>query len=296
MKEYNIDSIKAFNDYHGAQTLHPMFSVVRKDTIEEITEHIVHFGVYVVFLKETDSCKLSYGRTPYDFDAMTVTSFAPGQTVKVAPNPKNNYTKLVALAFHPDFLNRTELGRKISQYKFFEFTSNEALHMSASEVEIYRSAISMIEHELYSGIDKHTKDVLVSNIELLLNYCLRFYDRQFVTREEVNHSVVQKFDSLLNDYIRTKAESEGLPSVAYFADKCCLSSAYFGELVKTETGVSAKSYISERVLSRAKERLCSREDSIQEIAYSMGFKSQAHFVRFFKLQTGKTPGQWRKSN
>lgn len=296
MKEYCINTIKDFNDYHCLDTFHPMVSVIRKDTIVSMQEHIVHFGLYVLFLKETDSCKMSYGRTEYDFDSMSVTSFAPGQTVKVVPNSNNSYSKLVALAFHPDFLKRTGLGGKITGYPFFNFSSNEALHMSCKEVETYMSVISLIEKELDSSIDRHTKDVLISYIELLLNHCLRFYDRQFITRVELNHNVIKKFDSLLNDFLKGKIETEGIPTVGYFADKCCLTSAYFGELVKLETGLSAKSYISEKVLAAIKQKLCSDEMSLQEIAYSMGFKSQSHFVRFFKSHTGMTPGQWRRSN
>lgn len=296
MKEYYIDTIKDFNDYHGVETLHPMVSIVRRNTIEPMPEHMVHFGIYVVFLKETDSCKMSYGRTEYDFDSMSVTSFAPGQKVKVIPNSKNSYSKLVALAFHPDFLKRTGLGGRITGYPFFNFSSNEALHMSSKEVETYQSVVSLIEKELDSSIDRHTKDVLISYIELLLNHCLRFYDRQFITRVELNHKVIKKFDSLLDDFIREKIETEGVPTVGYFADKCCLTSAYFGELVKLETGLSAKSYINEKLLAAIKQRLCSDEMTLQEIAYSMGFKSQSHFTRFFKNHTGMTPGQWRRSN
>lgn len=150
---------------------------------------------------------------------MTVTSFAPGQSVKVEPNPRVPLAKYTVLAFHPELLNRTQLGKNISRYEFFDYTSNEALHLSAAEVNIFRDVLSMISQELEHPIDRHSRELIVSNIELLLNYCLRFYDRQFITREEINHSVVKKFISLLDEYIAQKAEREGLPTVAYFADK-----------------------------------------------------------------------------
>jgi AraC-like DNA-binding protein len=238
---------------------------------------------------------LSYGRTEYDFDEMTVTSFAPGQSIKVEPNPGVPLAKYTVLAFHPELLNRTQLGKNISRYEFFDYTSNEALHLSAAEVNIFRDVLSMIGQELEHPIDRHSRELIVSNIELLLNYCLRFYDRQFITREEINHSVVKKFISLLDEYIAQKAEHEGLPTVAYFADKCCYSTKYFGELVKTETGRTAKSLISDRLLSAARQLLVDETLSITQISQRLGFEYPQHFVRFFKAQTGKTPSEYRKT-
>ena len=181
----------------------------------------------------------------------------------------------------------------MSRYEFFDYTSNEALHLSAQEVEIFKGVLNMIEQELHHAIDKHTRELVVSHIELLLNYCLRFYDRQFITREEINHSVVKKFLSLLDEYISEKAEREGLPTVAYFADKCCLSTGYFGTLVKTETGRTAKDLINDRIMGKAKELLASDTLSVTQISQRLGFEYPQHFVRFFKALTGKTPTQWR---
>lgn len=293
MQELHLDTVQQFNDYQGVETLHPLVSVVRVENTEHITECITHYGLYAIYLKENKGCKISYGRTPYDFDEMTVTSFAPGQVVKVEPNPEVPFAKFTALVFHPDFLNRTSLGRNIGRYEFFGYTSTEALHLSAQEVETFRGVLSMIEQELRHPIDKHTRELIVSNIELLLNYLLRFYDRQFITREEINHSVVKKFLSLLDEYIADKAELEGLPTVAYFADKCCLSNGYFGTLVKTETGRTAKDLINDRLLARAKELLQSDTLSVTQVSQSLGFEYPQHFVRFFKALTGKTPTQWR---
>lgn len=196
--------------------------------------------------------------------------------------------------FHPDLINRTSLGRNISRYEFFDYTSNEALHLSVAEIEIFREVLSMIQQELHHNIDKHTRELIVSNIELLLNYCLRFYDRQFVTREEINHTVVKKFSDLLDQYIATRAEQEGLPSVAYFADKCCYSAKYFGELVKTETGKNAKDFINARLLRAAQQLLADDLLNITQISQRLGFEYPQHFVRFFKAQTGKTPTEYRK--
>ena len=294
MKEVFINTIQDFNDYQGVETLHPLVSVVHVENTEHIKECVMHYGVYAIYLKENKGCKLSYGRTPYDFDEMTVTSFAPGQVVNVEPNPDVPFAKFTALVFHPDLLNRTALGRQINRYEFFGYASTEALHLSAQEVEVFRGVLAMIEQELHRAIDKHTRELIVSNIELLLNYCLRFYDRQFITREEINHSVVKKFIEMLDDYISTKALHDGLPTVAYFADKCCLSNGYFGNLVRVETGRTAKDIISDHVLAYAKQLLNDEALTITIISSRLGFEYPQHFVRFFKSHTGKTPSAYRK--
>ena len=185
------------------------------------------------------------------------------------------------------------VGRQMSRYEFFSYSSNEALHLSTGEIEIFRSVLDMISQELRHAIDKHTRELIVSNIELLLNYCLRFYDRQFITREEINHEIVKKFEKLLREYITQKAESEGIPSVAYFAEKCSLTPGYFGELVKTETGSTAQDFIGDAIVKRAKELLNTPALSISEVAYTLGFGYPQHFVRFFKRKTGKTPTEFR---
>ena len=294
MEEVFLNTVQDFNDYQGVETLHPLVSVVHVENTEHIQECVMHYGLYAIYLKENKGCKLSYGRTPYDFDEMTVTSFAPGQVVKVEPNPDVPFAKFTALVFHPDLLNRTALGRQMSRYEFFDYSSTEALHLSVQEVEVFRGVIAMIEQELHHAIDKHTRELIVSNIELLLNYCLRFYDRQFITREEINHSVVKRFMELLDDYISSKALREGLPTVAYFADKCCLSSGYFGNLVRVETGRTAKDIIADRLLAHAKQLLNDDTLTITMISERMGFDYPQHFVRFFKSHTGKTPSAFRK--
>ncbi|MDO4970535.1 MAG: helix-turn-helix transcriptional regulator [Bacteroidales bacterium] len=293
MKEITINSVQEFNDMYGIETLHPLVSVARVTEPKALDECLVHYGVYALYLKENKGCILSYGRTPYDFDEMTVTSFAPGQTVHVEPNPAVPIPVWTALIFHPDFLKRTALGRQMSRYEFFDYSSSEALHLSTAEVEVFRGVLAMISQELQHPIDKHTRELIVSNIELLLNYCLRFYDRQFITREEINHSVVKKFEMLLKDFILSEASQKGLPTVAYFAEKCCLSTPYFGELVKVETGSKAQDIIADRLMDRAKELLEKPTLSISQVAMELGFAYPQHFTRFFKRHSGVTPGEWR---
>ena len=293
MQEIHLDTVQQFNERYGFETLHPLVSVVRYDRPQEVEESRVRYGLYALFLKENKGCQLSYGRTKYDFDEMTVTSFAPGQTIHVQPMPGVQYPKWTALVFHPDLLARSALGRNIGKYEFFSYFSSEALHLSVGEIEIFRGVLDMISQELHRSIDKHSRDLIVSNIELLLNYCLRFYARQFVTREEMNHAVVRRFEQLLADYIRTQASSEGLPTVAYFADKCCLSTGYFGTLVKVETGRTAKDFIADHLLAAAKQLLDDGSLSVNQVSARIGFEYPQHFVRFFKAHTGKTPTQYR---
>ena len=298
MEHLHFNTIQEFNDYYGFETLHPLISVVHYDKNEPITESMVHYGFYAIFLKENKGCRLSYGRTQYDFDEMTITSFEPGQVIHVEQELYGEATvfpRWTALVFHPDFIKRTNLGRNIGRYEFFSYNSTEALHLSQQEIEVFRSVLNMIEQELHHAIDKHSRELMVSNIELLLNYCLRFYDRQFVTREEINHSVVQKFESLLHDYMEHEAAKEGVPTVAYFADKCCFSPGYFGELVKTETGRTAQDFISDYMVQFAKRQLDNPSLSISQVSETLGFEYPQHFVRFFKRKTGTTPKEYREA-
>ena len=298
MEEIKFDTIQQVNDHYGITTLHPLVTVVNLERIDytAAAKAQVHYGVYAIWLKETKGCNLSYGRTPYDFDEQTVTSFEPGQTVTVEMTDRSVRPKCVGLLFHPDFLNRTNLGRNIRRYEFFSYSSTEALHLSESEVVVFKQVLDMIESELKHPIDNHTRELIVSNIELLLNYCLRFYDRQFITREEINHSVVKKFEEMLKEYLATRALHEGLPTVSYFADRCCLSNGYFGNLVRLETGKTAKDFIAAHVLAAAKQLLNDSSLSVHQVGQRLGFEYPQHFVRFFKAHTGKTPTQYRSAS
>lgn len=298
MEELYFNSVQEFNDYYGFETLHPQVSVVRFDKDVPVTESIVHYGLYALFLKENKGCRLSYGRTEYDFDEMTVTSFEPGQVLHVQQTLYGDspvFPRWTALVFHPDFLRRTSLGHTIGKYGFFSYQSTEALHLSQQEIEVFRGVLAMIDQELHHAIDKHSRDLIVSHIELLLNYCLRFYDRQFITREEINHSVVKKFETLLQDYMEQEAEHNGIPTVAYFAGKCCFSPGYFGELVKTETGHTAQDFIADHMVKYAKHQLDDTSLSISQVASRLGFEYPQHFVRFFKRKTGLTPKEYRET-
>ncbi len=294
MEVYQADTIEKYNRYFGFETRHPLVGIVHFDDSVPQPSHIMAFGFYALFLKKTTGCRINYGKTTYDFDDETVVSFAPGQTVGIHRFEDGPAPEAVGLLFHPDFLHRTPLGQKIKQYSFFSYASNEALHLSTEERLILQDYMDKITRELQHPIDKFSKSLIISNIEVLLNYCMRFYERQFITREELNHSALSKFEQLLDDYLdRGSGTTEGIPTVKYFADKICLSPNYFGDLVKSETGKTAQEYIQLKMLNFAKSSLLDPQLSTKQIAELLGFQHPQHFIRFFKKQTGTTPKEYR---
>lgn len=297
----HLDNIDAYNKFYGYETKHPLVTVVDFDSVikNDLPEKCtLYYGLYAIFLKQTFCGDITYGRQPYDYQEGTVVSFAPGQVVKCSrkPDGKAKAKPCVGLLFHPDLIRGTELGRDIRQYNFFSYDSREALHLSEEERGIFYECIHNIRTELNHSIDTHTKKLVCRNIQLLLDYCLRFYERQFITRQNVNRDVLSRFEHLLDEYFDDPQKvCQGLPTVKYFAENCFLSPNYFGDLVKKETGRTPQEMIQSRVISAAKDRLLGSNDSISEISYSLGFQYSQHFNRFFKRGTGLTPSEYRKS-
>ncbi len=288
------DTIEQYNRFFGFETRHPLVGIVHFDGSVPQPTHRMTLGFYALFLKKTTGCVINYGKTVYDFDDETVVSFAPGQTVGIHRLEDGPAPEAIGLLFHPDFLHRTSLGQKMKQYSFFSYASNEALHLSTEERIILQDYMEKIVRELQHPIDKFSKSLIVSNIEVLLNYCMRFYERQFITREDMNHDALARFERLLDDYLYSDtAAKEGIPTVKYFADKICLSPNYFGDLVKQETGKTAQEYIQLKMIAVAKERMLDPDKNIKQIAESLGFQHPQHFVRFFKRQEGCTPKEFR---
>ncbi|MCM1300776.1 MAG: helix-turn-helix domain-containing protein [Alistipes senegalensis] len=288
------DTIEQYNRFFGFETRHPLVGIVHFDSSVPQPTHRMTLGFYALFLKKTTGCIINYGKTTYDFDDETVVSFAPGQTVGIHRLEDGPAPEAIGLLFHPDFLHRTPLGQKMMQYSFFSYASNEALHLSTEERIILQDYMEKIVRELQHPIDKFSKSLIVSNIEVLLNYCMRFYERQFITREDMNNDALTRFERLLDDYLYSDtAAKEGIPTVKYFADKICLSPNYFGDLVKQETGKTAQEYIQLKMIAVAKERMLDPAGTIKRIAESLGFQHPQHFVRFFKRQEGCTPKEFR---
>ena len=230
----------------------------------------------------------------YDYQEGTLVFIAPGQIVGDDDNGTRIQVKGWALLFHPDLLLGTSLGRKMKDYSFFSYEANEALHMSDREREIVINCFQEIREELEHAIDKHSRSIITANIEVFLNHCVRFYDRQFITRKDVNKDILTRFEDLLNGYFESDAPvSYGLPSVAFCADKLNLSANYFGDLIKKETGKSAQEYIQFTIIEKVKERFADSSKSVSEIAYEMGFKYPHHLSRLFKKMEGCSPNEYR---
>lgn len=293
-KILNIDSVDAYNKLLGLETLHPLVSVIDMSKAKRI-KHMRHaFGLYVIFLKEVKCGDLRYGRHYYDYQEGTLVCVAPGQVVGVEDNGEQFQPKGRALVFHPDLIRGTSLGQRIKEYTFFSYESNEALHLSERERAMVIECLDKIRHELEHAIDRHSKRLIAINIELLLDYCLRFYERQFITRSEVNRDVLTRFERLLDDYfVGDRAQREGLPSVKYCAGELCLSPNYFGDMVKKETGKTAQEYIQLKLIDAAKERVLDPDRTISQVAYEMGFQYPQHFTRLFKKVVGCTPNEYR---
>lgn len=297
MKEIlKFDTIAQYNAFNRNETLHPLVSVVDLSKASPRQMRRMSYGFYVVFLKEIKCGDLKYGISNYDYEEGTLVFLAPGQVIG-SDGEEFYQPQGQALVFHSDFIHGTSLARHMNDYSFFSYTANEALHLSERERQIIQDCFSKIKFELEHAIDKHSKKLIVSTIELFLNYCVRFYDRQFITRENVVKGVLERFETLLNDFfLSEKPQTVGLPSVAYCASELNLSANYFGDLIKKETGKSASEYIQLKLIDLAKGKIFDAKKSISEIAYELGFKYPQHFTRLFKQHVGVTPLEYRISN
>lgn len=310
-----IQTIHEYNTLADHATVHPLVSVLdlsqvkpRKSTTGvpttgtptaevSATVQTVSFGFYSVFLKENKHCDIRYGRHTYDYQESTLIFIAPGQVVSIEADGENYQPSGHALLFHPDLLRGTSLGQKINEYSFFSYMVHEALHLSEPEKQTVLDCFTKIAYELKRALDKHSKGLILANIELFLSYCARFYDRQFISREPVNNDILDKFEGLLTAYFRSeKPQTIGLPTVGLLAGELHLSANYFGDLIKKETGRTALDYIQAKLLAVAKEKLFIPGKSVSEVAYELGFRYPQHFTRFFKQQVGQSPHDYRMFN
>jgi AraC-like DNA-binding protein len=295
-KILTFNTISEYNAFNNNETLHPLISVVDLSKADPRSGSRMFFGFYVVFLKQVICGDLVYGRNTYDYQEGTLVFLSPGQVIGNT-NSEIYQPKGYALVFHPDLIHGTNLGKRIHDYSFFSYETREALHISDRERQMVMDCFSKINYELDHAIDKHSKKLVASNVELFLDYCQRFYDRQFITREHVHQGILEKFEGLLNEYFTSdKTQTIGLPSVAWCASELNLSANYFGDLVKKETGKSAQEYIQSRIIDLAKEKIFDQSKSISQVALELGFKYPAHFTRLFKQRVGYTPNEYRLMN
>jgi AraC family transcriptional activator of pobA len=292
-----FETVNDYNVFNNNETLHPLVSVVDLSKASPRQGSKMYFGFYTIFLKDVKCGDMVYGRNTYDYQEGTLVFLAPGQVAGVNSNGETYQPKGYALIFHPDLIPGTSLGKHIQEYSFFSYQSNESLHISERERTIVMDCFSKIRYELEHAIDKHSKRLIASTVELLLNYCIRFYDRQFITRDNVHKGILERFETLLNEYFESdKPQTIGLPSVAYCAKEFNLSPGYFGDLVKKETGKSAQDYIQAKLIDVAKDRIFDHSKSLSQIAYELGFKYPQHFARVFKQKVGMSPNEYRVAN
>lgn len=293
----DVKTITEYNDALELETLHPLVAVVDLSKAKPMKHAKRMFSFYTVFLKDEKNCDILYGRRSYDYQKGSIICLAPGQVIGTADTGEVYQPKGWVLCFHPDLINGTSLSRNMKEYSYFSYEVNEALHVSERERLLFLDCLDKIQHELEHSIDRLSKRLIINHIETLLDYCLRFYERQFVTRTQDNQDILARFEYLLDDYFfNGTAKQKGLPTVKYCASEFRLSPNYFGDLIKKETGKTAQEYIHLKLIEAAKNLVLIPDKTISEIAYDLGFQYPQHFSRLFKKLTGYSPNEYRVIN
>jgi AraC-like DNA-binding protein len=303
MKTFEINSIRQAHQAMGLPNpKHPLVSVVQTKDFRPQHDfdgvRIVN-QLYQITLKQLGCGNLLYGKNSYDYEEGTLVFTSPGQVtmfegeIAIESDTSVGWT----LAFHPDLIRKSSLSDKIDSYSFFNYDVNEALHLSEDELSTIEDLLDKIVKEYSANLDKHSQNLIVSNIELLLDYCTRFYDRQFYTRANMSTDIVSKFERRLKDHYQNDSVSEtGIPNVQMLAQELNLSSNYLSDLLKKETGKTAQEHIHLFVIEKAKNTLLNSDQSISEIGYALGFEYPQHFSNLFKSKTGLSPSAFRNLN
>ncbi|MCV6630864.1 MAG: helix-turn-helix domain-containing protein [Flavobacteriaceae bacterium] len=277
---------------------HPLISVVNLEDLRldaSFSKHKYVFNLYHIALKVGKNASFGYGRNSYDFQDGTLVFIAPGQVI--SPEHEDKAISGWILLFHPDLLRGSELGNKINTLNYFAYSSNEALHVSKKEKTIISNLVHRIQEEYNQNIDNHSQNVIISIIDLLLNYCTRFYERQFNTRANNNKKYILQFEQLLREYFNSNKPLEmGLPTVKYCGEAMHMSPKYLSDLLRKETGRSTLEHIHQYIINKAKNELLGSNLSISEIAYSLGFEYPQYFSNLFKKETKLSPRQYRNIN
>lgn len=292
-----IENVHQINQNKGESTLHPLITVFSQEGKAPMSARLYKTNLYLIFLKDSFCADIVYGRKTYDYQEGTLVFMAPGQEfgleyVGLPPSQPNGWS----IAFHPDLLKGTSLQRSISQFQFFSYAVHEALHISQKERASITDMFLKLRYELEHSVDKHSRDILVSHLELLFKYCQRFYERQFHTRAQENQNLSARLTEILEHYMSDESLLKaGPPNVGYCAQKLSLSPNYFGDLTRQQLGVGAQEFIQSFLIELAKEKLAGKSLNIKEIAFALGFEYPNHFSRFFKNQTGIAPSDYRLS-
>jgi len=301
----NIKSVSEFHEILGLPLpQHPLISLIdeneamsKPDMDDKLFDIRFSCDMYAVMYKDKISGSIGYGRNTYDFQEGTIIFSSPGQVFTSPSKEDLKGKKGWTLLFHPDLIRKSTLGSKIDTYSYFSYDVNEALHLSPKEEKFFFELTQKIQEEYSQNLDPHSQTLIISNLELLLNYCMRFYDRQFYTRTNINEDFVIEFEGVLKDYFQSiKIKEDGLPSTNYFGKKMNMSTNYLSDLLKKETGKGIKEHVDGYVIEKAKRNLLNSNKKVNEIAYGLGFDYPQSFTRLFKKKTGMSPVEYRKLN
>lgn len=294
-KILKVNKTSDYSGYHGVTDLHPLITVIDFSEISPIRHSLNRYGVYGVFVQEENDLDLTYGCGRYDYNDGSLICVAPGQIGGKEDNGERTSIGGWALLFHPDLIHGTQLEKEIRHYSFFDYSVNEALHMNEKEHDIVVAIFKRIKSEIDNPHDNFQNDILVGYLSLLLKYCQRFYNRQFITRKLSNNDILSRFDSFLSGYFaESRQMKDGLPTVNICAEYLCLSTNYFSDLIKKMTGESAGRLIRQFIIRQIKNELASGL-TVAEAAYKLGFEYPAHLSRMFKKETGMTPTDYIQS-
>lgn len=298
-----IQRIKSISQYHQLRGLpnpeHPLISLINFDTVTYAAEEPVRWVMdfYSIALKRHLGAKMKYGQQNYDFDEGIMFFISPGQVFSIEVDKSKPYKPSGwILLVHPDFLWNTPLAKTIKQYQYFDYAVNEALFLSPKEEATLINVLQNIAQEYHSNIDKFSQNVIIAQLELLLTYADRFYDRQFITRKISNHKILEGVEELLNTYFGSEEMmAKGLPTVQSIAEGLNVSQNYLGSLLRVLTGQSTQQHIHDKLIEKAKEKLSTTGLSVSEIAYELGFEHSQSFSKLFKTKTNLSPLQFRRS-
>lgn len=296
----HFKTISGYHQFRGLSTPeHPLISVINLAEIKHLTsdEPInLSFDVFCVSIKRMTNLKLRYGQQQYDFDEGVLFFMSPNQVYGICSGASEALEQSGwMLLIHPDFLWNTSLAANIKRYDFWNYSVNEALFLSGKEEKIIDGIIQNIQQEYSANIDRFSKNIIISQIETLLNYSERFYNRQFITREKTNHEILQHLEKILTDYFSRDKLTEGVPTVKYISEQLHLSPNYLSSLLKVLTGQNTQQHIHNKLIEKAKEKLSTTNLSISEIAYDLGFEHLQSFSKLFKLKTNMSPVKFRRA-